>query len=85
MKFVQITPDIISIREVTEPTNDEDDGWTVHGFVGNSLYTVFGGELSPSEQFQKHHWSVMVCDGTVRVSKLMFIGHSPLSGRSPYL
>ena len=54
MKFVQITPDIINIREVTEPTNDEDDGWTVHGFVGNSLYTVFGGELSPSEQFQKH-------------------------------
>ena len=92
MKFVQITPDIISIREVTEPTNDEDDGWTVHGFVGNSLYTVFGGELSPSEQFQKHYWtqiqtyfrqsydsnlhcdvSVMVCDGTVRVSKLMVI------------
>ena len=55
-------------------------------------YTVFGGELSPSEQFQKHYWtqiqtyfrqsydsnlhcdvSVMVCDGTVRVSKLMVI------------
>ena len=52
VKFVQISNDKVNIRGVTEPIEDGDD--PVHGFIENKLYAVFGGDLSPSEQFQNH-------------------------------
>ena len=55
VKFVQISNDKVNIRGVTEPIEDGDD--PVHGFIENKLHAVFGGELSPSEQFQNRHWS----------------------------
>ena len=56
MKFVQRSSDLINIRVISEPTKDGDDGMTVHGFLENRLYPVFVGDLSSSEQFQKHYW-----------------------------
>ena len=44
-----------TFEENTEPIEDADD--PVHGFIENKLHAVFGGELSPSEQFQNRHWS----------------------------
>ena len=44
-----------TFEENTEPIEDGDD--PVHGFIENKLHAVFGGELSPSEQFQNRHWS----------------------------
>ena len=55
-KFVQTTNDIINIRANLEPTEAEDGDEPVHGFIEDRLYTVFGGELSSSEQFQNRHW-----------------------------
>ena len=55
-KFVQIAKDIINIRRITEPNKAEDGDEPVHGFIENTLYPVFGGKISSSEQFQKHHW-----------------------------
>ena len=49
VKFVQISKDKVNIWGNTEPIEDGDD--PVHGFIENKLYAVFGGELSPSEQF----------------------------------
>ena len=82
-KFVQITKDIVNIRAITDPIEDEDDNETVHGFVENR--TVFGAS---GELFQFDHWpsiqkylrqsyiskshcdvSIIVSDGTVEVNR----------------
>ena len=88
-KFVQIAKDIINIRRITEPNKAEDGDEPVHGFIENTLYPVFGGKISSSEQFQKHHWkqiqkylrhsydSNQHCDVSVVVSDGREIGRSP--------
>ena len=50
-KFVQLTNDIVNIRAITDPAEDEDDNETVHGFIENR--TVFGAS---GELLQYHHW-----------------------------
>ena len=86
-KFVQLTKDIVNIRAITDPIEDEDDNETVHGFVENR--TVFGAS---GELFQYDHWpsiqkylrqsyiskshcdvSIIVSDGTIEVNRLIIL------------
>ena len=48
---------IIFNQGITEPNKAEDGDESVHGFIEtHSTLYLFGGKISSSEQFQKHHW-----------------------------
>ena len=60
-KFVQLTNDIVNIRAITDPTEDEDDNETVHGFIVNRTVPVSSLAIGPEISQTKLHFQMSLC------------------------